>query len=115
MIDTENLFYINHNGKRIESNSPYKVILKEIHWLGINTSNITIDALLKELDVQLAIKHRQIVQDATYLEQLREYSEFHNQIRVLYKHIIVDAFNLYSYNENIMPKEIKRIFNSKYI
>ena len=115
MIDTENLFYINHNGIRIDSNSSYKVILKEIHWLGINTSNITINELLDELDLKLAIKHNLIVQDQTYLEQLREYSQFHNQIRVLYKHIIADAFNLYSDRKSVMPKEIKRIFNSKYI
>ncbi len=115
MIDTENLFYINHKGKRIDSNSSYKVILKEIHWLGINTSKITINELLDELDLKLAIKHNLIVQDKTYLEQLREYSEFHNQIRVLYKHIIADAFNLYSYDEAKMSKEIQRIYNSKYI
>lgn len=115
MIDTENLFYINHNGKRIDSNSSYKVILKEIHWLGINTSNITINELLDELDLKLAIKHNLIVQDPTYMEQLKEYSKFHNQIRVLYKHIIADAFNLYSFNEAKMPKEIQRIYNSKYI
>ena len=115
MIDTENLFYINHKGERIDSNSSYKVILKEIHWLGINTSNITINELLDELDLKLAIKYNLIVQDATYLEQLREYSEFHNQIRVLYKHIIADAFNLYSYDEAKMSKEIQRIYNSKYI
>ena len=115
MIDTENLFYINYKGKRIGNNSSYKVILKEIHWLGINTSNITINELLNELDLKLAIKHRQIVRDETYIEQLREYSEFHNQIRVLYKHIIADAFNLYSYDEDKMPKEIQLIYNSKYI
>ena len=115
MIDTENLFYINHKGERIDSNSSYKAILKEIHWLGINTSNITINDLLDELDLKLAIKHNLIVQDQTYLEQLREYSEFHNRIRVLYKHIIADAFNLYSYDEDKMPVEILRIFNSKYI
>ncbi len=115
MIDTENLFYINHKGERIDSNSSYKAILKEIHWLGINTSNITINDLLDELDLKLAIKHNLIVQDKTYLEQLREYSQFHNQIRVLYKHIIADAFNLYSYNEDKMPKEIKRIFTSKHL
>ena len=114
MIDTEILFYINHKGERIDSNSSYKAILKEIHWLGINTSNITINDLLDELDLKLAIKHNLIVQDQTYLEQLREYSQFHNQIRVLYKHIIADAFNLYSYDEDKMPKEIKLIFNSKY-
>jgi hypothetical protein len=115
LIDTENLFYINHKGKRIYSNSSYKVILKEIHWLGINTSNITINELLDELDLKLAIKHNLIVQDKTYLEQLREYSQFHNQIRVLFKHIIADVFNLYSFNEHKMPKEIQRIYNSKYI
>ncbi len=115
MIDSENLFYINHKGERIDSNSSYKAILKEIHWLGINTSNITINDLLDELDLKLAIKHNLIVQDITYLEQLREYSQFHNQIRVLYKHIIADAFNLYSYNEDKMPKEIKRIFTSKHL
>lgn len=115
MIDTESIFYINNKGKRIDCDSSYKDIIIEINELGINTSNITIDELLIELDVQLAIKHRQIVQGTTYLEQLRKYSEFHNQIRVLYKHIIADAFNLYSYNEAKMPKEIKRIFNSKYI
>lgn len=115
MIDTENLFYINHKGERIDSNSSYKAILKEIHWLGINTSNITINDLLDELDLKLAIKHNLIVQDHTYLEQLREYSQFHNQIRVLYKHIIADAFNLYSYDEAKMSKEIQRIYNSKYI
>lgn len=114
-MDPENLFFINNKGKRIDSNSPYKVILKEIHWLGINTSNITINELLDELDLKLSIKHNLIVQDKTYLEQLRDYSEFHNQIRVLYKHIIADAFNLYSYNEDKMPKHIKRIFKSKYI
>lgn len=114
-MDPEKLFYINHKGKRIDSDSPYKVILKEIHWLGINTSNITINELLDELDLKLAIKYNLIVQDKTYLEQFREYSEFHNQIRVLYKHIIADAFNLYSYDEDKMPKEIKRIFTSKYI
>ena len=113
-MDQENLFFINNKGKRIDSNSPYKVILKEIHWLGINTSNITINELLDELDLKLAIKHNLIVQDKTYIEQLRDYSEFHNQIRVLYKHIIADAFNLYSYDEAKMPKEIKLIFNSKY-
>ena len=115
MIDTENLFYINDKGKRIDHNSSYTDIIRELNELGIDTSNITINELLIELDVQLAIKHRQIVQDATYLEQLKVYREFHNQIRVLYKHIIADAFNLYSYNENNMPKEIKRIFNCKYI
>lgn len=115
MIDSENLFYINHKGERIDSNSSYKAILKEIHWLGINTSNITINDLLDELDLKLAIKHNLIVQDKTYLEQLREYSQFHNQIRVLYKHIIAYAFNLYSYNEDKMPKEIKRIFTSKHL
>ena len=114
-MDPENLSFINNKGKRIDSNSPYKVILKEIHWLGINTSNITINELLDELDLKLAIKHNLIVQDKTYIEQLRDYSEFHNQIRVLYKHIIADAFNLYSYDEAKMPKEIKRIFNNKYI
>ena len=113
-MDPENLSFINNKGKRIDSNSSYKVILKEIHWLGINTSNITINELLDELDLKLAIKHNLIVQDQTYLEQLREYSQFHNQIRVLYKHIIADAFNLYSYDEAKMPKEIKLIFNSKY-
>ena len=113
-MDPENLSFINNKGKRIDSNSSYKVILKEIHWLGINTSNMTINELLYELDLKLAIKHNLIVQDKTYLEQLREYSEFHNQIRVLYKHIIADAFNLYSYDEDKMPKEIKLIFNSKY-
>ena len=86
MIDTENLFYINHNGKRIDSNSSYKVILKEIHWTGINNSNITINELLDELDLKLVIKHNLIVQDKTYLEQLRGYSQFHNQISILYKH-----------------------------
>ncbi len=80
MLDTENLFYINHKGERIDSNSSYKAILKEIHWLGINTSNITINDLLDELDLKLAIKHNLIVQDQTYLVQLREYSEFHNQL-----------------------------------
>ena len=115
MIDTENLFYINQKGERIDSNSSYKAILKEIHWLGINTSNITINDLLDELDLKLAIKHNLIVQDKKYLEQLKEYSEFHNQIRVLYKHILADAFNLYSYDQDKMPVEIKRIFNSKYI
>lgn len=114
-MDPENLFYINHKGERIDSNSSYKAILKEIHWLGINTSNITINDLLDELDLKLAIKHNLIVQDKTYLEQLREYSQFHNQIRVLYKHIIAYAFNLYSYNEDKMPKEIKRIFTSKHL
>ena len=114
-MDPENLFFINDKGKRIDSNSSYKEILKEIHWLGINTSNITINDLLDELDLKLAIKHNLIVQDKTYLEQLREYSQFHNQIRVLYKHIIADAFNLYSYNEDKMPKEIKRIFTSKHL
>lgn len=115
MRDTEPIFYINQKGKRIDSNSSYTDIIRELNELGIDTSNITINELLIELDVQLAIKHRQIVQDATYLEQLKVYREFHNQIRVLYKHIIADAFNLYSYNENNMPKEIKRIFNCKYI
>ena len=113
-MDPENLSFINNKGKRIDSNSSYKEILKEIHWLGINTSNITINDLLDELDLKLAIKHNLIVQDKTYIEQLRDYSEFHNQIRVLYKHIIADAFNLYSYDEAKMPKEIKLIFNSKY-
>ena len=115
MIDTENLFYINDKGKRIDHNSSYTDIIRELNELGIDTSNITINELLIELDVQLAIKHRQIVQDTTYLKQLREYSEFHIQIRVIYKHIIADVFNLYSYDEDKMPKEIKRIFNSKYI
>ena len=114
-MDPENLFFINNKGKSIDSNSPYKVILKEIHWLGIDTSNITINELLYELDLKLAIKHNLLVQDKTYLEQLREYSQFHNQIRVLYKHIIADAFNLYSYDGDKMPKEIKRIFTSKHL
>ena len=115
MINTENLFYINQKGERIDFDSSYKDIIIEINELGIETAEITIDELLIELDVQLAIKHRQIVQDTTYLKQLREYSEFHNQIRVIYKHIIADVFNLYSNNEDKMPKEIQRIYNSKYI
>lgn len=115
MIDTESIFYNNSKGKRIDRNSSYTDIIREINELGIEIAEITIDELLIELDVQLAIKHRQLVQDATYLEQLKVYREFHNQLRVLYKHIIADAFNLYSYNEDNMPKEIKRIFNSKYI
>jgi hypothetical protein len=115
MNDTENIFFINNRGKRIDSNSTFKEIIKEIHWLGIDTSEITIDSLLKELNLKLAIKHNLIVQDETYLEQLREYNEFHNQIRVLYKHIIKDAFNPYSYDEDKMPEHIKRIFKSKEI
>lgn len=115
MIDSENLFYINQKGKRIDCDSSYKDIIIEINELGIETAEITIDELLIELDVQLAIKHRQIVQDAKYLKQLKLYREFHNQIRVLYKHIIADAFNLYSYNEDNMPKEMRKIYNSKYI
>jgi hypothetical protein len=114
LIDTESIFYINTKGKRIDRNSSYTDIIREINELGIDTAEITIDELLIELDVQLSIKHRQIVQDTTYLEQLREYSEFHNQIRVIYKHIMDDVYNLYSYNEDNMPTEIKRIFKSKY-
>ena len=114
-MDPENLSFINNKGKRIDSNSSYKVILKEIHWLGINTSNITINELLDELDLKLAIKHNLIVQDKTYLEQLREYSEFHNQIRVLYKHIIADAFNLYSYDEDKSLDTYSKIFDVDYV
>lgn len=115
MIDTEYIFYINTIGKRIDRNSSYKDIIIEINELGIETAEITIDELLKELDVQLAIKHSQIVCDKTYINQIKQYREFHNLIRVLYHHIIADAFNLYSYKEDKMPKEIKRIYNSKYI
>lgn len=115
MIVTEPIFYINTKGKRIDCDSSYKDIIIEINELGIDTAEITIDVLLKELDVQLAIKHSQIVCDTTYINQIKKYREFHNQIRVLYFHIIADAFNLYSYDEDNMPKEIKRIYNSKYI
>ena len=115
MINTEPIFYINTKGKRIDCDSSYADIIREINELGIDTTEITIDELLKELDVQLAIKHSQIVSDKTFVNQIQQYRKFHNQIRVLYFHIIADAFNLYSYDEAKMPKEIKRIFNNKYI
>ena len=115
MINTEPIFYINNKGKRIDCDSSYKDIIIEINELGIETAEITIDELLIQLDVQLATKHSQIVCDTTYINQIKLYREFHNRIRVLYKHIIADAFNLYSYDEDKMPIEIKRIFNSKHI
>lgn len=115
MINKENLFYINSDNIRIDANSSYLLIIEEINRLGIETAEITIDELLKELDVQLAKKFSLIVYDKTYITQTKQYREFHNLIRVLYHHIIVDAFNLYSYREDNMPKEIKRIYNSKYI
>jgi hypothetical protein len=110
----ENLFYINNKGKRIDCDSSYTDIIREINELGIDTAEITIDELLKELDVQLVTKHSQIVCGVTYTNQIKNYREFHNQIRVLYKHIMDDVYNLYSYNEDNMPTEIKRIFKSKY-
>lgn len=115
MRNKENLFYINSDNIKIDANSSYLIIIEEINKLGIETAEITIDELLKELDVLLAIKHSQIVCDNTYINQIKQYREFHNQIRVLYHQIIADAFNLYSYNEDNMPKEIQRIYNSKYI
>ncbi len=115
MRNKENLFYINSDNIKIDANSSYLIIIEEINKLGIETAEITIDELLKELDVQLAKKYSLIVYDKTYINQIKQYREFHNQIRVLYHHIIFDAFYLYSYKEDKMPKEIKRIYNSKYI
>ena len=114
MIDTENIFFINSKGKRIDFNSHYTEIIEETNGLGIDTSEITIEELMKELDVLLAKKHSHITKDATYLNQLREYIEFHNKIRVLFKSILADAFNLYSWDENKMPIEIQRHYKCKY-
>ena len=106
---------MNSRGKRIDFNSSYTDIIIEINELGIETAEITIDQLLSDLDVLLAIKHSQIVCNETYIKQIIQYREFHNQIRVLYKQIIADVFNLYSYDQKQMSQEIKRIFKCKYM
>ncbi len=114
MIDTENIFFFNSKGKRIDFNSHYTEIIEEINGLGIVTSDIIIDDLMKILDVLLAKKYSLITKDSTYLNQLRDYNEFQNKIRVLFKSVLADAFNLYSFDESKMPEEIKRYFNCKY-
>lgn len=114
MIDTENIFYINGKGKRIDFNSHYTEIIEELNEIGIKTHEITIEELMPKFSILLAKKFSLITKDATYLSQLREYNEFQNKIRVLFKSVLADAFNLYSFDENKMPEEIKRYFNCKY-
>ncbi len=90
------------------------VIIQEINKLGIDTSEITIPNLLDELDILLSKKHGAIIKNKDCLKQLKEYNDYHNQIRVLFKHIIEDAYNLYSYDEDKMPIDIRRSFKNRY-
>lgn len=112
MKDSDPIYYFNADNIKIDINSSYLVIIQEINRLGIDTSEITISALLDELDVLLSIKYKAIVQNKDYLKQIKEYNDYHNQIRVLFKHIIEDAFNLYSYDEDKMPIDIRRSFKN---
>lgn len=114
MIDTENIFFINSKGKRIDFNSHYTEIIEELNEIGIKTHEITIEEVMSKFNILLADKFSLMTKDATYLSQLREYNEFQNKIRVLFKFVLADAFNLYSFDESKMPEKIKLYFNCKY-
>jgi hypothetical protein len=114
MITEKFTYYFNSEYRKIDCNTSYKLINQEINKLGIVTSDITISQLLIEMNKLLEVKHSKINKNILYYDQLRDYNEFNGKLRVLYKHIIEDAFNLYSYKANRMPIKTKRIFNCKY-
>ena len=108
------VYFINDENQKVFVHSHYSIICEELQKLGINTKDITILDLLTRFNPLLAEKHKKMVKDITYLDQLREYNAFHNKIRVLYLSIIEVAFYLYDYDAERMPWDIKKIFQSKY-
>ena len=108
------VYFINDMNERVYVHAHYSIICEELQKLGIETNQITISDLLTRFNPLLEEKHKKMVKDIKYLDQLREYNAFHNKIRVLYLSIIEVAFYLYEYDAERMPCAIKKIFQSKY-
>lgn len=108
------VYFINDKNERVYVHAHYSIICEELQKLGIETKHITISDLLTRFNPLLVVKHNEIVRDINYLEHVRTYNEFHNKIRVLHLSIIEVAFHLYEYDPELMPCDIKKIFQRKY-
>lgn len=103
-------FYINSENIKINIHTPYKIVIKELQELGIETQGISIDEINTKLDILLKEEFAGMICKISYEEQMRNYLKYHKKLRVLYLQVNEVLFNLYEYNENAMPERTKRIF-----
>lgn len=108
------VYFINDENETVYVHCDYKIIIKELTKLGIYDSNSTIEEITDKFNPLLTKMFKTIVKDTTYLNQIRQYNEFHNKIRVLYLSMLEVWFYLYDYDATKMPSRLKSLFTCKY-